>query len=251
MRAGKQKRKDACALQQINYNIKRTNLYESVAEHIEEMILHDASQVGQKLPSEQTLAANFGVSRNVIRESLKILKERQLISVQVGEGAYIKKPDDQSMTDMLNRVVMMDSIDPIKIYEMRSILEVNACRLAAANVNARDDIDRLEKINEQMRLYKDDIDKRIELDMEFHSVITHMSGNPLLELFERSIEKLVSPVIRTALLPSSGSEDGIRDHQIMIDVLRDGDSERAAELMSEHLRKSTQNYLDGQNIQGR
>lgn len=67
----------------------------------------------------------------MIRESLKILKERQLITLHVGEGAYINKPSDQSVTDMLNRIVLMDNIDPIKIYELRSILEVSACRLAA------------------------------------------------------------------------------------------------------------------------
>ena len=106
----------------------------------------------------------------------------------------------------------------------------------------------LEEINENMRQSKDDIDKRIELDMEFHSMVAHLSGNPLLELFERSIAKLVSPVIRTALLPSSGNEDGIRDHQLIIEVLRKGDEKQAA---NEHLRKSTQNYLDGDFIQKR
>lgn len=82
-------------------------------------------------------------------------------------------------------------------------------------------------------------------------MVAHLSGNPLLELFERSIAKLVSPVIRTALLPSSGNEDGIRDHQLIIEVLRKGDEKQAAKLMNEHLRKSTQNYLDGDFIQKR
>ena len=72
---------------QINYNVERVNLYESIANNLEEMILNDSSQIGQKLPSEQTMAANFGVSRNVIREALKILKERQLITLHIGEGA--------------------------------------------------------------------------------------------------------------------------------------------------------------------
>ena len=236
-------------MQQINYDIKRKNLYESVAENLEEMILNDASQIGQKLPSEQTLATNFGVSRNVIRESLKILQERQLITLQVGEGAYIKKPDDQSITDMLNRVIVMENIDPIKIYEMRSILEINACRLAAQKGCSASEIGELERINEEMRIWQHDIDKRTELDIEFHSYIAHISGNPLLELFERSITRLVSPVIRTALLPTSGNENGIRDHHEMIQVLKKGDSDQAAQLMYEHIRKSTQNYLDGANLQ--
>lgn len=232
-------------MQHINYNVERVNLYESIAKNLEEMILNDASQVGQKLPSEQTLANNFGVSRNVIRESLKILKERQLITLHVGEGAYIQKPGDQSMTDMLNRIVLMDNIDPIKIYEMRTILEVSACQMVAGGEHEEKDFRMLEEINENMRRSKDDIEKRIELDMEFHSMIAHLSGNPLLELFQRSIARLAVPVIRTALLPPIGNEDGIRDHQAIIEVLRKGNEEEAAERIREHLRKSTQNYIDG------
>ena len=235
-------------MQQINYNVERVNLYEGIAKNLEEMILKDASQVGQKLPSEQKLATNFNVSRNVIRESLKILQERHLITLHVGEGAYIKKPDDQGVTDVLNRIVLLDNIDPIKIYELRTILEVSACKLAARNVKAGDALNELEEINNNMRLYKDDTEKRIALDMEFHSMIANLSGNPLLELFERSIAKLVFPVMRTALLPFDGNESGIRDHQAIIEVLRKGDEAEAVALMSEHIRKSTQNYLDGNRI---
>ena len=64
------------------------------------------------------MAANFGVSRNVIREALKILKERQLITLHIGEGAYINKPGDQGVTEMLNRIVLMDNIKPENTFEL-------------------------------------------------------------------------------------------------------------------------------------
>ena len=58
-------------MQKINYSVQRVNLYESIADNLEQMILNDSSQIGQRLPSEQTLAENFGVSRNVVRENFK------------------------------------------------------------------------------------------------------------------------------------------------------------------------------------
>lgn len=232
-------------MQAINYKVDRMNLYERIANNIEEMILSDSSQVGQKLPSEQSLAASFNVSRNVIREALKLLQERQLITLHVGEGSYINKPSDQGMTDMLNRIVHMDNIAPSTIYELRMILEVNSCRLAAKRIKSEDDFQKLISINEQMERFKDQTDQRVQLDMEFHSMIANLSGNALLELFERSITKLIYPVILTALVPSEGNEDGIHDHQEIISVLRSGDAEKAAAIMTEHLRKSEQNYIHG------
>ena len=56
----------------------RTRLYQQVADDIEEAILDGSYPPGSKLPSEQELADDYGVSRNVIREALKRLKERGL-----------------------------------------------------------------------------------------------------------------------------------------------------------------------------
>jgi len=98
-------------LQKINYSVQRVNLYESIADNLEQMILNDSSQIGHRLPSEQTLAENFGVSRNVVRESLKILKERHLVSLRTGEGAYIEKPDNRSLTELLNRIILLDNVE--------------------------------------------------------------------------------------------------------------------------------------------
>ena len=55
--------------------LKHTNLYEVIADRIEDIIINDPSMVGERLPSEQSVADEFGVSRNVVREAFKVLKE--------------------------------------------------------------------------------------------------------------------------------------------------------------------------------
>ena len=80
------------------FTLTRTNLYEQVADHLEEMILSDDDlKEEDKLPSETALAEQFGVSRNVIRESLKLLKERGLIDSRNGTGSYITKPEAENI----------------------------------------------------------------------------------------------------------------------------------------------------------
>ena len=69
----------------INYHISKEVLCDQVADRLEQMILSDKAQVGQKLPSEQALATGFGVSRPVIREALAILRARGLVTVQAGK----------------------------------------------------------------------------------------------------------------------------------------------------------------------
>ena len=55
--------------------VKKENLYEVIADRIEGMILDNRLHPGDKLPSEPELAESFGVSRNVMREAMKALKE--------------------------------------------------------------------------------------------------------------------------------------------------------------------------------
>ncbi len=231
-------------LQKINYHVERTNLYESIADNLEAMILNDSSQIGQRLPSEQTLATNFGVSRNVIREALKILKERHLVCLKTGEGAYIEKPDNRSITELLNRIILMDNIEHQQILEMRMILETKACRLAAER-NEAQAFDVLEDINNNMLKFKQDINKRISLDIQFHITIAKLSRNLLLELFVQSMTNLLSPILRTALIPEGGNEDGIQFHRQIIQTLRSGDGDKAEEVMRKHLSASVLNYYSG------
>lgn len=232
-------------MQKINYSIQRVNLYESIADNLEAMILNDSSQIGQRLPSEQTLAENFGVSRNVVRESLKILKERHLVSLRTGEGAYIEKPDNRSITELLNRIILMEKIEHGKVLEMRMILETEACRLAAER-NEAEAFDILNEINDSMLKYKNDIEKRISLDLQFHITIAKLSHNPLLELFVQSMANLLSPILRTALIPEGGNEHGIEFHRQIIDVLRSHDGKAAEGIMRQHLAASVLNYYSGE-----
>ena len=79
-------------MQYIDGKGKKTNMYETIADKLEEMILTDAISIDEKLPSEQTLATSFGVSRPVIREALMLLNARGLISQKNGEGNYVSQP---------------------------------------------------------------------------------------------------------------------------------------------------------------
>jgi GntR family transcriptional repressor for pyruvate dehydrogenase complex len=64
-------------------DIKRQPLYEQIADSLEEMILNNESN-DLRLPSEMSLVSQYGVSRSVVREALKTLKERGLISLRGG-----------------------------------------------------------------------------------------------------------------------------------------------------------------------
>ena len=68
-------------------------LYSEIVNYVEESIINQTLKEGDKLPSERELAVQFQISRNVVREGIKILKEKGLVVVHPGRGAFITKPD--------------------------------------------------------------------------------------------------------------------------------------------------------------
>lgn len=227
---------------QINYDVKRTNLYEEVADKLEQMIMSSTNLLGEKLPSEHVLAKKFGVSRNVVRESLKLLKERGLVVMRVGDGAYISRPESEMLTQMIGRFATMEGSDSTVIWDIRLLLETESCRLAAKTATEKD-LEELEELIAEMAAHYDDNMYRAGLDVRFHTRIAEISGNWLLVLFVRSMADLLMMMIRHAIKYSPRADSVLKDHQDLVDSLRNKDSDTAIQVIRAQLLKSKDNYL--------
>ncbi|WP_320129426.1 GntR family transcriptional regulator, partial [uncultured Sphaerochaeta sp.] len=118
-----------------DFSLSRVNLSQQVADHLEEVILASSSaRVSEKLPSEMKLAKQYNVSRPIVREALKLLQERGLVSLKNGSGAYLTKPETNTVMTAVNRIMQVDNISPNDLTEVRAILEIFSVELAAKNV---------------------------------------------------------------------------------------------------------------------
>lgn len=212
--------------------IDAAHLYEQVADRLEQEILRNPSAVGAKLPSEQELAHGFSVSRPVIREALKLLKERRLVSVRNGEGVFVEKPDAGALAKMLGRVMTMERVDPRQVHELRLILEPAACQMAAPRVTDGD-LDRLRRLIRDMQ--SSDPAARVETDFAFHLAVASLSGNALIAYMLSAVKDLFCALITPAVLSPAGSERGIRYHLRIVDALATRDGDAAREAMHAHL----------------
>ena len=223
----------------MNGNLEKKALYEIIADKLEEMILNDLTEFKKKLPSEQRLAETFSVSRPVIREALKLLKERGLIESHQGASSVIIEYSPQSLLKSFSRFSQTKKISPVQIHQVRTALELLSARMAAKNASL-EDIEQLKEINERLKTSKEK--KEIsQLDTDFHKRIATASQNPLLEgmyevlsgLIEQFIEKSTSDQARL---------DGIAWHEKIITAIENGNAEEAATLVQQHLLLSIRNF---------
>ncbi|MDR1826816.1 MAG: FadR family transcriptional regulator [Methylobacteriaceae bacterium] len=217
--------------------INHLTLYEQIADSLEEVMFGRHSD-DNRLPSEYELMEQYGVSRSVIREALKILKERGLVSMRAGDGSYATIPDATIISRTLSRVTRFNRVSDAKIARVRLILEAESAVEAAVNATD-DDIADLEAINEQMNLHRNDLEKRADLDCEFHRAIARISRNELLEYMIESIFELLKDyMIKRLRQYPAGNEHGIIWHGKIINAIRKRDGNLAKRCMIHHVTAS-------------
>lgn len=219
-------------------NLSRHLLSDTVADELEKMISSNEITIGEKLPAEESLAKSFGVSRNVLREALKTLRERGLIEIRVGDGAYVIQLGEDHFRRTFSRLVHFGEIDITSIYEVRLYLEAGGCASASAKITDSE-LEHLKTLVHKMKAAIDHELSWVELELEFHLSIAKADRNPLLLSLMDAITNLLTELFEIFYMgPRAGRENGLLAHARILEALIARDANRAYEEMKEHLLQS-------------
>ena len=154
---------------------KTKKAYEIVIDSIKEQIMDQELVLGQSLPPEREISEKLGVSRNSVREALKILTVMGVVSSRQGAGNYISGNFKGYMVDALS---MIDKLDYDQINQIRIGLEMQAYALAVKNAETKDIIELQEYVNALDQ--STDNDEKTMYDKKIHYAIAKASGNVLI-----------------------------------------------------------------------
>lgn len=150
-----------------------------IAEALTQEISEGRLKPGDRLPTEQYLADNFGVSRNVVREAIAQLRSAGLVVSRQGLGSVVASAGE---ADRGFRVDMDAGGDPNAfqhVYELRLAIEMQAADFAARRGDAAH-LAAISQIYERMLDAERWEAEGVDLDIEFHLAIARASGNPLM-----------------------------------------------------------------------
>jgi DNA-binding GntR family transcriptional regulator len=168
---------------------------------------------------EQELMDELEIGRTPLREAVKRLALENLVAVQPRSGTY---------------VTSVDAADIVHISEVRAELEAHAAELAARRLS--DPLRaRAEALLEQIAAVGGGANALMGLDESIHRLIWEASRNPyLIETLERYFV-LSLRVWYVVLDRVPGLSAAVLDHAGLLEAVLDGDADRAAELMREHV----------------
>ena len=201
--------------------LENLTLWQRVYEHLREEILSERLPPGTEL-QEVALAAELGVSRGPLREAIGRLAAEGLVTVRPRRGAVVRSLSKEEF---------------LELYQVREALEVMAVRLAVPRLG-RDDFARLEALIGEMSRHaeREEVADFFAANVAFHEHILQASGNAKLQaLYGQLIGQMGRYRMRSLTLRGN-VQRSIAEHAAILRAARHGDAERAAHLMSEHIR---------------
>jgi GntR family transcriptional repressor for pyruvate dehydrogenase complex len=213
--------------------IKKANISEQVFEQLKQQLLLGEWKQGEKIPSENELAAAFGVSRVTVRQALQKLTVLGLIETRLGEGSFVKEVKLGVHMNTLIPMAYLGEQSLFEVLEFRQVVEVKTAELAAKRATEQD-IEELQRIYQQMVEYKDDSRKFSEADLDFHLKIAEITNNSLI-IETQNIIKDVLSVTMQRIVSERGNTGGLHYHKMLLEAIREHDSEKAREIMAKHV----------------
>ena len=211
-------------------------LPDRIANVIKQDIIKGVFSTGSRMPAENTLARNYGVSRNVVREAIAQLRNEGIVESRQGIGTFVSESPA-----MVLRITEAGSLTTperhLALFELREAIESRAAELAAKRRNtaemtamdyAFDDMERT------MSRGKDGVD----YDIAFHRSIAQASQNLfILKTIGFIAEHLRESIELTRM--HSVNDDvcavTIAEHRAILDAIRAGDGPAAHQAMEAHL----------------
>jgi DNA-binding GntR family transcriptional regulator len=196
-------------------------LWQRVHRAVGDEILSNRLPPGMVL-NEVGLARALGVSRGPVREALGRLASEGLVHVRPRRGAIVAS---------LTRAEFLEA------YQVREALEVMAIRLAVARI---DDVGiaELERLTAEMQdcAGRDDVDRFFEANTGFHAAIVAASGNQKLREVHRQVVGQMGRYQMRSLALRGTLRRSVQEHRAIVRAVRRRDADRAAHLLSEHIR---------------
>jgi len=220
--------------------------YELVAEQILQLIAEAQLRPGDRMPTENELAARLGTSRTVVREAVKILSAIGRVKAQKGRGLYVADDEGMLGSSRWGGFFLPTDLDHVyMLFEFRRVQETAASRLAATRatpaelraIGAAAELCREGHVTGQVALFD-------RGDDEFHVGVAAASHNPFLVGAVREARRLQRQSSIIGLHGTTGghADGAVEEHDAIYRAIRDGDPEAAAQATAVHLDNTLEDY---------
>jgi len=211
-----------------NLILNKKNLSFEVLEYLKDQIVKGEIKIGSQLKLNE-ISDKLGISQTPVREAIQILLSENVLEYFRNKGYFVRKYSEK---------------DVFEIYSLRAIIEGLAIRLVA-NRNEKDDLTEIIDLFEEMKEKRNDPDVESISDYStaLHKMILEKSRHDMLINANESISFQVK-IVNSVLERKYSKDFEVAEHEELIDVLKEGDPEKAEKIMRNHIYRSYYNFIE-------
>ncbi|TCC32200.1 FadR/GntR family transcriptional regulator [Kribbella sindirgiensis] len=214
----------------------------SVVAELVALIVTGRLKEGDLLPPEAPLSEHFGVSRTVLRESVKRLEEKGLVTVSQGRGTQVRAPGYWNMLDPVVLSALIDNDESVGVLDELTIVRASlesAMAGAVARSHNANELRRLENALTAMRQSESETDSFRQADVVFHYAVMEISGNRLAENIAKHIYKRAVESSRyQGIDPPDAVALTLKEHEAIVKAIARNDAVAAEKAMHDHIHGS-------------
>ena len=211
--------------------------YERIAELIVEFITEQRLRPGDRLPTEQEFAEQFGVSRTIVRDAIKVLTPFGFVRPLRGRGIFVGEQEQQPQISHLQLASPAAPERISDLFEFRCIQEMQTAHLAAEHISVAElrTVEHFLSINREAAK-SEDRETFLKSDDEFHRSIAIASHNVFFVEAVTSILQLQRWAVKILTGGAPGSSLlAVEQHTRLFEAIRDGKPDQAAEAARAHV----------------
>lgn len=215
----------------------KPRVHRHVVKKLAHLLLGNEFRPGMVLPAEPDLCLKFQVSRSAVREAVKVLGSKGMLTTRPRTGTVVRASNEWNLLDpdllAWSLELKPDAELVLSLIEARQVIEPAAARLAALRATAHD-IAPLEDAFERMRRYKDiqDFEAFNKADIDFHTALLRASGNIVFQQLSNTIGAALAYSFRLTMARAREPGSSLPNHGEVIERIRVRDSEGAFASMS-------------------
>jgi GntR family transcriptional regulator, transcriptional repressor for pyruvate dehydrogenase complex len=227
-------------------------LHSVVAEKIQQMIEAEGLQPLSRLPPERTLGEQFGVSRTVVREALKVLIARGVLKEVPGKGTFVWQNATEPLKDLFQDLVARSGPKGrTNLFEVRRVLEVEIAGLAAERAEPRElaELKRinnaLEQMNREPEPWSEQRLRRYnDLEFDFHLTLAKCTKNDLFVALLSALSGAFHESWTCIHDRAEARSGGVELHSKILKAVRAKDPQAARAATSDNLKAFLQAALE-------
>ena len=222
----------------MNSETDEKNLPQKISEDIISFILDQHLQPGDKLPNEAILSKQLDIGRSSLREAMKLLASRNIVTIKQGSGTYVASSpgivdDPFGFTFISDKKKLVQDLLEIRFLLEPSIAVVNQIAAMSATYSDKNDINKIIKLCDEVEELMEQKKDHVQKDIEFHTAIAMGSKNLV-------IPRLI-PIINSSIplfVETTGNilkTETIETHREIADAIAEHNAIRAQDAMYMHL----------------